>query len=350
MEGLNDLMQALSDSAIGYSEKTQIMIKLRSTAVSNKGVLFIANLNKLFHTLELLLELGKFNAKLPEISIHVVEFLSVLIDNADPETEIFLTKFLLIIIPCLSTENAALRKNIVGYISRYLVKTKNYEAVFSSANRFGLESPNWKLRATMLEAIEVWWKLAASNNSGDAIANLTEAKRLLQNIIQRLNDTYELVKTTARKVLLSMAKLLPKTINALIKRLPAIIGAEYRELLIQERIENCESIDDVPVDEEIKEALTSAHCAPRKNIDWPEMDGLIFGVVPDCIMKDLRPTANLKERSIAIEELKRLIAVPSNIEKLEIYFSSFFKYIVQLLADNNYKLSTCKLQKISSFS
>jgi len=346
METVVDFIKQLSDPETTYFQKKQLIVQLRDLAIANKGALFIANMTKLFHTFEQLLQLDKTDTKLPEISILVVEILSILIDNADPETEIFLTKFLQVVVQCLGTGNIALKKNIIGYISRYIIKTKNYEAVFSSANRFGLESTDWKLRAATLEGVDAWWKVAASNNSEEVLANIIEFKRTLQNIIKLLKDSSNIVKEKAYLTVLSMTKTLPKTVNALVSKLPATSAAEYRELIVREHIENNNSIGEVSVDEDVKRALILVQSAPKKNIEWPEMDGLVFGIVPVCIMRDLGPTANLKERGIAIEELKNIVGVPSNMEKLEIYFSSFFKYIVQLLNDNNYKVSVCTMQML----
>lgn len=346
METVTHLVQQLADPHTAYFEKKQLLVQLRDLAISHKGSLFIANLTKLFHTLEQLLELDKADAKLPEVSMLVIELLSTMVDKADPETEILLTKFLQTVVPCLSTENAALRKNIVGYVSRYLVRTKNCEAVFAAVNRLGLEASSWRLRAAGLEGVEVWWKVAASNTSGETLGNIPESKKILLNVIKHLKDSSEVVREKAYNAIISMTKTLPKAVNALVEKLPVASAAEYRELMVREHIDNSTKLGEMSVDEDVKRALASAQYLPRRNLEWPEVDGLVFGVVPSRIMRDLGPSANLKERSAAIEELKGIVTAPANMQKLEMYFSSFFKYIVQLLSDNNYKVSVCTMQML----
>eukprot|EP00826_Nyctotherus_ovalis_P047106 TRINITY_DN5375_c0_g2_i7.p1 TRINITY_DN5375_c0_g2~~TRINITY_DN5375_c0_g2_i7.p1 ORF type:complete len:630 (+),score=165.47 TRINITY_DN5375_c0_g2_i7:172-2061(+) len=346
METVTHLIQQLCDPHTAYFEKKQLIVQLRDLAISHKGSLFIANLTKLFHTLEQLLELDKADTKLPEVSMLVIELLSIMVDKADPETEILLTKFLQTIIPCLSTGNAALKKNVIGYISRYLIRTKNYEAVFAAVNRLGLETGNWRLKAAGLEGVEAWWRVAASSSSGDALGSIPESKKMLQNVIKHLKDSSEVVREKAYNAIISMTKTLPKTVNVLVAKLPVASAAEYRELMVREHIDNSTKLGEMPVDEDVKKALASAQYLPRKNPEWPEADGLVFGVVPNRVMRDLGPSANLKERSAAVEELKGIVTGSTNMQRLEMYFSSFFKFIVQLLSDNNYKVSVCTMQML----
>jgi len=354
MENTTEIVQRLSDPTITYSEKKFLVGRIRELALQNKGIIFIASLTKLFHILENLIQLDKQNSSNPELSIQIVELLNILVSNTDPETEIFLTKFMSNILPSLNSENAILKKNIINYIQRYLAKTLNFEAVFSVVNKNCLDSSEWRIRVTILEAIENWWKNAIAH--AKALQNLPEARKLVQNIVQKLKDESDVVKKSAQNTLFSMTLSTPEAIYFIIQKLPTPLISIYNDLMLAEHIEQYqppvtviknEQIDQN--DEELKQAISSSTSKTMENIDWPELDGLVFGIIPDCIVKDLGPTSNWKERAAAIDDLKDIIKVPANIEKLEMYFSSFFKFIVRLLNDTNYKVSVGTLQIISIF-
>ncbi len=350
MESTADIVQRLAETFVSYEEKKQLVSKLRQMASEQKGVLYIADLTKLFHTFELLLQLDPPSSTLPDLSLQLLELLNALTTSSDPETEIFLTKFLPALIARLGTESPALRKSIVGYITRYLSKTANYEAAFAAANRYGLEDSDWKVRVGTLEAVETWWKGAGPRIEG------AEARKLVQNVIIRMKDGSEVVHKQAQNVLVSMTRALPEVMYKLTEKLPASLVSAYADLMVQEHIEQfkfhtpTKGITDSPLDEDVKQAYAWNGKSAAETAEWPEMDGLVFGVVPDYVIKELGPTANWKERAGAIDDLKEIVNSPGNVEKLEMYFSSFFKFIVRLLNDTNYKVTVTTLQIISIIS
>ena len=352
MENTTDIVQRLTDTSVSYKEKKDLVVHLKNLALQQKGVLYIASLTKLFHSLEQLLQQDSPSSHLPELSIQVIELLNVLTTSTDPETEIFLTKFLQNIIPCLGSESSGLRKAVISYVSKYLAKTLNYEAVFAALNRCGLEAIDWKVRTAALEALEAWWKTLPESSALKGIESSSEARKLVQNVVIKLKDSSEIVQKSAQNVLISMTTTLPQAMHILTQKISPSLLSAYKDLMIQEHIEQFKysspkqnGIED-PLDEDVKQVYTGSgsNFEPQ---EWPEMDGLVFGIIPDYIIKELGPTANWKERSSAIEDLKEIINNPGNVAKLEMYFSSFFKFIVRLLNDTNFKVSMATLQIIS---
>ena len=354
MENATDIVQKLDENSSSYEEKKELVERLKQLASENKGVLYLANLNKLFHTLEQLLVQEQEESSDAELSLEIMKLLTVLAANSDPETEIFLTKFLQPVIACLGTSNKTLKKSIMVYISHYITTTLNYEAVFSNANRYGLESSDWKIRSAALEAIDVWWTCCATINEKIGIENNAESKKLIQNIIMRLKDSSGIVQKGAQNILVSMTVTLPNVMHNIVNKMSPHFQSIYNDLMVQEQIEHRQfpiaeiELADNLLGEEIKQVGVEGknHNENGEN-EWPEMDGLVFGIFPPNLIKDLGATSNWKERGEAIEEINDILNIQENVDKLDKYISSFFKFVVRLLNDTNYKVSVATLQIIS---
>jgi hypothetical protein len=184
---------------------------------------------------------------------------------------------------------------------------------------------------------------------GKAIESNIESKKLVQNIIVKLKDGYQTVSKSAQETLISMTRTMPNVMHCLVNKLSANFQSAYNDLVVQEKIEQKGGLNDIQLadnvlglGEDIKESNQYVAAS-----EWPEINGLVFGLVPQYIIKQLGATANWKERSDAIENLKNLINDQDSITKLEKYISSFINFTIRLLNDPNYKVSFSTLQIIS---
>jgi hypothetical protein len=332
MKSTCEIIQQLSESTTRETKKEH-MSSLKQILSSQNNNFVIGNVKKLFNTIEALLKDSQL-----DIVIESIDLLSLLFSSSDSDIEMYATKLQPALIPLLVSDNFAVRAAAIGSELKFLKKFRNTEAVLAAIRNFGVESSYENERKNSGDVLA---KLARENEIilNDS-RNKVEIQKILQSLISHVkSDSSESVKQSFSSALAQLTQICP-SVYRISRELPSNLRSAYDDVLNKEHVTVNISNDYKGIDNAITAEIS-------KTFDTAKQ--LEFGIIPSRLVSELSPTVNWKQRAGAIEELEEIIRKDNSIGVIEPHLPSFYKFLVGLLNDTNYKVTVTTLQIISTF-
>mmetsp|Transcript_34183 Transcript_34183/g.59789 ORF Transcript_34183/g.59789 Transcript_34183/m.59789 type:complete len:1228 (+) Transcript_34183:443-4126(+) len=339
MERLIDQLQS-EDLHLRHAALETLLEQTRKT----KGALPVPNPLKFFGCLKDLLESDDW-----ETVCQVLQLLQDLVPEFGPDIETSFSAVLPALVELLADQRPTVSRTSLAVLSLYVRTTRNLENVLAALIKNGLSNKDWRVRQHALQAVIVLLKLDLAYTT-----NHSEMRRLFEQVLVCARDTSIVVSAAAKEVAVVLSQAIDDFENSVLKKLNRGQQRLFNEGCLTSKPQAqpasfIAALDPTPFafqSANLEQVASSISAVAKQNRDISKMtaqNGLVFGLLPPPLVKDMTESADWKVRLSAMQEFEDRVCRESGSPEVMPYSAIIVRFLCELLNDSHFKVNLCTL-------